>query len=292
MNNKLLVCHGEGIGNAIQIAPLLRTLSEVGYKMDYWHVFGSYSISNDLFPYVNKTFIAQEISMGNFTDYFGMVSTIWAKNFIKHLPLKLLTSIKSLTITRSEVDLYMDIARELGISEDNLLWEASCNYDVMPEKFDIVISNGYNRKGDPVWVNKSYLHYKDVVYGLKNKGYTIASIGSKSEYIEGTEDRTMLPIKESLGLIKNAKLFIGNDSGMYHCANAVGTHNIALFTFTSTIKNYDSRFHKHCTIIRNNTLDCLDCQNTPRFKTCKSRICRDIDPNIIIKKAEELLCKI
>lgn len=291
MNKKLLVAHGEGIGNAVQIAPLLRTLKEVlGYKINYWHAFGSYSVSKDLFPYVDKTFRAQEISKGQPSDYFGMVCTFWARDFIKHLPLKLLAPIYPLSMERSEVDTYMQIARDLGVNEKDIKWAASCNYNKnICEKFDVVISNGYNRKSN-IWKVKGYNNYEKVVDILKEKGYSVCSIGATEEYVNGTVDMTGRYLMDSLSIIKESKLLLSNDTGMYHCANALQTPNVVLFTATSIDKNYDCRFHKYSTIVGRDDLICRPCQAKRRWlKDCTDWECCQIDPKHIVSVIEELI---
>jgi ADP-heptose:LPS heptosyltransferase len=109
----------------------------------------------------------------------------------------------------------------------------------------------------------------------------ICSVGDKREYIKGTVDRTGMSLLDTLGLIKNSKLFIGNDSGLYHCANALSIPNLVIFTFTSTVKNYDKRFHKYSKIIRKD-LTCSPCQGTIRFNSCEDHGCRDIDPDGVV----------
>lgn len=302
-NKKLLVCHGEGIGNTIQIAPLLRTLKEIfGYELDYWHTFGSYVIAKGLFPYVNNTFLSQEINKANISAYSGVVSTFWARDFIKHLPLKLLAPIYPLSMERSEVDTYMQIARDLGVVEEDIIWEACCNYGTSEEgmyeyekwknlktKFDIVISNGYNRKSK-IWAVKGYDHYEKVVDILKEKGYSVCSVGSKEEYIKGTVDMTGLKLLDTLGVIKNSMLLLSNDSGLYHCANALQTNTVVLFTATSIAKNYDKRFHKYTTILGRDDLKCRPCQAGRRWlKDCKEWLCQDIDPQLIVSTIETLI---
>jgi len=193
---------------------------------------------------------------------------------------------------RSEVDVYMDIARDLGAEEKDLIWHGECNYNKLRKAknyYDIVIHNGYNRFGtvSDNWHLKSYPYYKEVVNLLHE--FKICSVGSKDEYIEGTDNKTGLDLLTSLGIIKNSKLLVSNDSGLYHCANALSIPNIVIFTYSSTVKNYDKKFHKYSKILQNDKLDCLSCQNTSRFKTCTTRECRNIDPKIVSNTVRETL---
>jgi len=288
-NKKIIFATGEGVGNVLQTLPCLRTLKEVlNYEVDFWHAFGAFYIPKNLIPYINNYFRGSEISRINPNDYSGLVSTFWTRNHL-NIPalkqLKLLNSIQPLSAYHSEVDTYMDIARDLGAKEEDLLWYGKCNYKEADEKYDVVIHNGYKRDPNLDWSVKSYPYYREVVKLLK--GLRICSVGAKNEYIEGTENRTGLDLLDSLGIIKNCKVFLGNDSGLYHCANALGVKNVVIFTATSIDKNYDKRFHKYSTLVYRNDLDCRPCQGNRGWKKCKTWECREIHPQAIVNAIEE-----
>ena len=290
---KLLFCTGEGIGNVIQTVPVIRTLNEVlGFEIDFWHAFGSFPIPK-VIPYVNKWIHAGEIMQINPNDYVGKVSTVWTVNRIHLGPvggIKLLNNIVPLTMIRSEVDIYMDIARDLGVKEEDIIWHGSCNYSPSRDKYDVVVHNGYNPVGSANWQIKSYPHYPQVVELLKDSGLTVCSVGNKSEYIKSTIDRTEMPLLDTLGVIKNSKVFLGNDSGIYHCANALQVPNVVIFTATSIEKNHDKRFHKYSTVIGRDDLKCRPCQAGRRWnKDCKTWDCREIDPEIIYNSVRRLI---
>jgi ADP-heptose:LPS heptosyltransferase len=287
----ILFCTGEGIGNVLQCAPVLRTIKErLNCTIDMWHVFGNFKIPK-IFPYVDKWFSGslegnkeayKRVSSG---FYDGVVSTWWTKDHYhvyRHW-LPLLNKPTPLSMTRSEVDAYMDIARDLGVKEEKLIWEAECLYDEAAKGFDVVIHNGYNKFGSANWEIKSYPYYEDVVKILKEKyGFNnVASIGSSDEYIPGTVDMTGLPLLKSFGVIKNSKVLLSNDSGSYHAANALRTQNVVIFTATSIKKNFDIRFHKHSALVYRD-LPCRPCQDKRKWnKGCKDWQCRNIDPEYI-----------
>ena len=289
---KILFCTGEGIGNVIQTIPVLRTIKEVlNYEIHFFRAFGSYNIPEDIFPYVNRWFSKKDIRNINQSDYCGKVFTWWVRNhsdmrFLSKIPL--LNTPVSFSYIRSEVDCYMQIARDLGVKEDDLIWHGNCNYNKTNEKYDIVINDGYKKDRSFDWSAKSYPYYEEVVNLLK-EDFSICSVGSKDEYIKNTIDKTGLKLLDTLGLIKNSKLFLNNDSGLYHCANALEVKNIVIFTLTSIIKNNDQRFHKYSTIIGRDDLNCRPCQGTNRRGNCKNRKCRDIDPKIVVNKIMEEL---
>lgn len=289
MDKKILFCTGEGIGNTIQTIPVIRTIKENFAAIDLWHAFGNYSIHNDLIPYVDKCFVGSQINTINPNNYKGKVSTFWTRQHQKPLPLNLLNKIQPLSMARSEVDTYMDIARDLGVQEKDLIWHGECNYNNRQEKFDIVISDGYNRYGSARWEIKSYSHYEKLVEYLNEDGYSVCSIGAPNEYVKGTVNMTGLSLLDSLGIIKNSSFLISNDSGMYHCANALRVHNLVIFTATSIEKNYDERFHKYSTLMYRNDLKCRPCQSNRKWaKDCNDWKCKDIDPEYVAGQA--MLC--
>ncbi len=282
MSKRILFCTAEGIGNVMQCAPAIRSIKEkLGFEIDLWHAFGSYQIPK-IIPHIDRWMSGMDVANINPQEYIGKVSTWWTKDRLKIGPLgqiKLLTPISNIVLNRSEVDVYMDIARNLGVEEEDLLWYSGCSYAQQEEKFDLVIHDGYNRVGAESWKHKSYSHYMQVVELLKD--LKICSVGSKKEYIKGTINRTGLNLYNTLGIVKNSKLFLSNDSGLYHCANALGVNNIVIFTYTSQIKNYDKRFHKFSKILCREDLDCLSCQNTSRWKECKTHGCKNIDTKVV-----------
>ena len=290
---RLLFCTGEGVGNVIQTIPVIRTLNEVlGFEIDFWHAFGSFPIPKAI-PYVDKWIRAGEIMNINPDDYVGMVATLWVKNHITRYPLselKLLNKIIPLTMVRSEIDTYMDIARDLGVKEKDIIWHGNCNYSPSRAKYDVVIHNGYNPVGSANWKIKSCPYYPQVVELLKGAGFSVCSVGTKNEYIKGTDDKTGLDLLSTGGVLKNCKAFLGNDSGLYHYANALKVPNVVIFTATSIEKNYDKRFHKYSTIICREDLNCRPCQAGRRWnKDCKTWDCREIDPEAIYEAVKRLL---
>lgn len=295
---RLLFCQGEGIGNVIQCIPVIRTLNEVlGYNVDFWHAHGSYVIPENFFPGIDNWFVNKnrnKVCNIDPSKYYGKVSAIWLANRLNTgilSDIKLLTKKNKIKTCRSEVDTYMDIARQLGVKEENIIWYGECNYKRTDEKYDIVIHDGYNKTGAANWRIKSYPYYEMVVKLLVKDGFSVCSVGAGNEYIKGTTNKTGLDLLSSLGLIKNSKLFLGNDSGLYHCANALGIKNVVIFTATSIIKNYDQRFHKYSTIVGRDDLKCrLSCQNNRRWNNvCKDWKCREIKPEIIVDRIKGII---
>jgi len=287
---RILFCTGQGIGNVIQCIPVIRTLKEVlGYKIDFWHMYGSYILPK-LIPYVDGWFVGNDIYNVDVGVYDGKVCTGWikhhtgkSKQFAPYInKIKTLAeTIKPLFMTRSEVDVFMDIARDLGVKEQDLIWHGECNYNESEDKYDVAIHDGYNKRGVLDWSIKSYPYYKEVATLLKEKGFSVCSLGTPEEYILGTEDKTGMPLLDTIGVVANSKVFLSNDSGLYHCANALGVKNVVIFTATSIKKNYDKRFHKYSEGISRNDLRCMPCQGNHGWKVCKTWDCRNINPYMV-----------
>src|SRR5688572_27459210 len=123
-----------------------------------------------------------------------------------------------------------------------------CSFEESDEVFDIIIANGYNKtKNLTDWIVKTYPHFPQVLKALPN--LKIASVGLPDEYIHGTINRTGIGLQKTFGLLKNARLVMANDTGLYHAAAALGTPTLVLFTMTDTHKNYDPVFHSSAQII-------------------------------------------
>jgi ADP-heptose:LPS heptosyltransferase len=167
----------------------------------------------------------------------------------------------------------------MGVPEDDFVFDChdSIGSEPCPEKFDVLMSDGYNWKANGLWEAKSYRYYDKVVKGLSQLGLRIGSIGSKEEAIKGTEDCTGLSLMRTMGLIANAGAVVSNDSGFYHCAAALGRPVVVLFTFTTIRKNHDARFHKTATLLHRKDLPCMaDCHARMRWKNCGHQSCRNL----------------
>ena len=294
MTKNILVLHGEGIGNCVQIFPLLRTLKEcLGYNVYYCHVFGSYVVDPLMCPYVTKWLHPIELSSLNPKDFDGILSTFWTREKLramKNRGFKVMGKIYPINPTESEVYTYLRLAEDLGVAHKDLLWESSCFYGNRKEIFDVVLCDGYKKTDALDWSVKSYAHYEELTTEFVSKGFSVASIGSKNEYIKGTVDMTSLTFMDSLSLINNSKLLISNDTGMYHCANLMGTKNIVIFTAMSRAKNYNKYFHKDSIVMYRKDIDCAPCQGVRNWATCKDWKCKDIPVETIFNVAKEFLC--
>lgn len=283
---KLLVVHGEGLGNIIEVLPLLDALDRRFGKVDVALARASYSFSPDLF-FGRKVYMPDE----KVPDvYDGKVTTVWGDVHGKHiLPgTKVLNQVKrqQMRMDQSEVDVYLNAARDLGIPESDFRFDCRqlLGHSSVEEEYDILIADGYSKVLPGVWNAKSYRHYEELARLLSERGLTVGSIGSKKELIPGTHDCTGRELLDTLGLIKNCGVLISNDTGAYHCAAAFRKPAVVLFTFTSVVKNYDSRFHATVVPLYVDNLSCRpDCQRMQRWRKCDHHSCRDYPVNDVMK---------
>jgi hypothetical protein len=158
---------------------------------------------------------------------------------------------------KSEVECNLLAVANRPLTDDDFL-PPQLNIQEGVGNVDVVICNGFSKQDVKRWEAKSWLYYEELAKMLMNAGFLVGSIGSQEEYVEGTLDLTGLSFEESLGIIKASKLLISNDTGVYHASNLVGSQNLALFTFTDPVKNYDERFHIYSDILRLD-LECSPC---------------------------------
>jgi hypothetical protein len=158
-------------------------------------------------------------------------------------------------------------------------WPMPISYPV--PAVDIVICDGYSKRASPeAWLVKSYPFWAKVVEALP--GRMIASVGLPGEEVPGTVNMTNIGLGPTLDLIRKCRLFVSNDTGLYHAAAAMQIPTIAIFTATDTVKNHDPVFHRTATILRRD-LPCSPCQHTAHHYWITNRkacgwACRYLQP--------------
>lgn len=170
-----------------------------------------------------------------------------------------------------------------------------CGHDACFERFDVVLANGYNKRVNlSDWLAKTYPHMEHVAGILLALGFKVATVGVPGEHIPGTVDRTGIGLGKTFGLIQRARVFVSNDTGLYHVAAALGVKAIALFTFTDLGKNYDRIFHRSVRVLARDDLACRPCQlREPKFWIRNQPLCgwacRDIPPPLVIEATREAI---
>ena len=290
---KFLLVHGEGLGNIVEALPLVKTIEAAFGPVDVALSKTSFDIPKDLFPGRTVYLPGENVPEG---PYEGKIVTIWPGKKGREIcsRLRVLNDIRKqgMRLDRSEVDVYLNAARDMGINKASFQFNCKDMLGFIPtdERFDVVIANGYNWKMGDLWKAKAYRNYEEVVAGLKEKGLSVCSIGVKSEHVPGTEDRTGIGLLESLGLIRNARVVVANDSGFYHCSAILRRPTVVLFTFTSVEKNRDERLHKTANVMGAD-LDCRkDCHAKSRWKKCPySHKCTDFPAKGIVNNVMEVM---
>lgn len=293
---KILFMVGSGIGNQCETVPaLVRCIREWGKERIV--VCNTYPHADHVTPVIFRQMVDEFVSFGNINpeDYDFQIMTYISK--IHPVP-SVQPKPKQAMIDRiSEVEWNMS-ATGLEWTDDDLGQCGTSMSDIKPFKDapDVIIHDGYNRTAcQPPnrWEAKSYPQWSVVAQQLKEKGYTVGSIGSTPEYVPATENLTNLEFERSVAILKGAKAVLSNDTGSFHVANVLGKPNLVVFTFTSPIKNFDKRFHKNAVLVRRD-LPCSPCQFTGKKfwinnrEKCKWK-CRNIPPEEIVEKTCGLL---
>ncbi len=144
------------------------------------------------------------------------------------------------------------------------------------------------------WVNLAYL--------LKNNGYEIFLIGGQKEKKELDNAGIMIKeegivdgigkceIIESLGVLANSDLVIGCDTGIMHCAGALGISNLTLFGCTDWREYLP--FGSKSEYIQSE-MKCSPCFGTDKSVMCSYyyECMKTIKPNFVFEKALEILSR-
>ena len=199
---------------------------------------------------------------------------------------------------KSEVDVAMDACRELGVAEEDLIWhgEMSCNEEYQ-ERFDVVIANNYykgpnKQRTTDHWHVRGYPGIKTLAAEIRKAWpeLSICCIGlDDREYVEGTTDRTGLPLGDALALIKRARILISTDTMAFHAGACFDTPTFAIWTATSRVKSACPKFHHTARLIGRDDLACRDTcfADRQRWTHCQRWECQEIGVGHIMGIIEE-----
>ncbi len=99
-------------------------------------------------------------------------------------------------------------------------------------------------------------------------------------------------LKQSMAIIKRAKLFMSCDSSLIHIASCMHIPSIGLFGPTE-FENYYPYFHRQGVIVAQSSPDCAPCSNTKHFAKCRAReeapCMHEISIKEVLEKAREEL---
>lgn len=202
------------------------------------------------------------------------------------------------SICDNEVDCYIDIARSKAHEHtpgNEILKTMPFNPEGVwgdgKNRYDVVLSNG-SLGGDAVWLRKRYARWYEVVRELNSQGLRVAQVGWPNEFVLGCDNLTGLSANESFDIIANAKMFLGNDTGFYHFAAAIGKPGVMWAGATACRKIYNPIFHRSILPVyqpcANGACYDNDGTRTKRWKDCESWSCTFSSPNPILKAVEEV----
>jgi hypothetical protein len=281
---KTLLCIGEGLGNVVQVLPLVRALDYNGIEVS---ILNLSSIPDKDAEWLFSKYATLHTG-DNFSKYIYRIELATTKdnrNRGERFQIPRVNSSRYQFIyspTINEVDVYLGIIPELslGLPEDN-------PYDVevgdlldLDEYYDYCIHNGCSLVNPKQWERKKYPHMEQLAQYLHASGKSVACIGAPHEYVAG-ENRTGLSLQETASIIKSSKHYIANDTGTYHLASAMKTSGVVIFTATSVYKNWHPEFHRTVDVVTSE-IDCQPCQYTTNWGLCTEDShhkwkCRDVD---------------
>ncbi len=140
---------------------------------------------------------------------------------------------------------------------------------------------------------KEYPYFKEVSKILSKEGFKVVILGSGKECERAKEmvginlcGKTSL--LDAMAVIKNARIFVGNDSGLLHLARCVRTKAVQIYGGTHPTLGF-SLFEEEGKVLVKN-LDCQPCslhgEGKCKFKNYK---CLEIPPEEVVKACLESL---
>ncbi len=159
--------------------------------------------------------------------------------------------------------------------------------DSLPiDKFVVLAPGARYRK-------KMYPHYNELSCLIEEKGLSVVWLGDSSDAKLVRDGLGLnlcgkLGLADVLGILKLAIAFVGNDSGLLHCARAVGTPAIQIYGGTHPTLGF-SLFPEEGKVILKG-MDCQPCDIHGKGK-CKlgDYRCLDIKPSLIVSELVSLL---
>jgi len=287
---KLLLSVGEGLGNVTQVLPLANVLKYNEIPFDVLN------LSNCKTEVISWLFSNYANVIGNLDhyNYDGRVELATTKGVLRtsdRLDIPLINDVKKQHIYRtdmSEVEVYLIVARDLGLTFPETTYDVSLPQTKETETFDFVVHNGCILTNKVYWERKKYIHMKELVERLIDGGYTVACIGAPEEYCGAGVNKTGLKIEDSAALMNNCKFYISNETGTYQIASAFKTPGIVLYTATTPVKGHHPKFNGTFKVVTAG-LDCQPCAYTDAWDKCTKSThnlwnCRDIPVDKVIEE--------
>lgn len=260
-----------GIGNVTETVPSIKALNALGYDVDV-SVDPSQPVGQDflkLLPGVRKVHRSIPRSL---KGYDKLLSTHWGRNPFD-LPVSAFEKGGIADKERAERHWYMAIPERLGF--DGATPHATLNYSKkwhdIPLHSVAFAVGGVNK----AWDVKRWEGFDKLIKYFAS----VILLGAKTDVLPDHKWPAnvknyigKLSIADSLSMIKQCSMFIGNDGGLAHCAAALGIPTFVIFGPTSQVKNLPRGAYA---IIRQPRLACQPCQFTDKFLSCRTKKCME-----------------
>jgi hypothetical protein len=239
---KVLVFIEEGIGNLIQTIPTLIALNKLGYLVDIAFRSNFPGVRNVLkIPEVNEIFNMYVERIPNPKSYKKVILTMfghlehyryWKEDFDG---VEIMNDFElSNDLGRmNDVEINFRFAKALGY--DGAIPDIKINYPKNDnfQYFDHIVCPGSGGE------NKRWPYFMEMVKELKGR---VGIIGGPAEekinWPPNCVDMTgLLDLDEIASIISKAGIYIGNDSGISHLANATGTPCVIIWGPSNMIKS-------------------------------------------------------
>ncbi len=140
---------------------------------------------------------------------------------------------------------------------------------------------------------KMYPRFRELAGMLTEIGFEVVWLGDERDReligeVEGINLCGRLSLVDVLGVIKLSEVFVGNDSGLLHCARAVGTPAVQIYGGTHPTLGFALYPEEGRVILKN--LDCQPCDLHGKGECERGDYsCLDIDPALILSETLKLL---
>lgn len=294
----VLVGIGSGIGNMIHVSPMIRRLAaHFGRPVDLLvaedHSDSLFLLQNS--AYVNAVYSLRQYAIDRtydiafLTHCFGQARlplrakrVIWSRDWNSFHPDHPLHE-ALFNLEAAKQLLGVDYSTEDGaksyVAEIEYRWPAG----------NLVGMHGGSKDG--FWVSKRWPGHSALAAELKARGYRVASFGTPSEYVEGTEDMTGGTIQQMTERMLACSYFVSNDSGVMNLANALGIPLIAVFGPTNFRTRGPLRATSRSVSLVKECSPC-ECKNAAFFLSGQCRCIGDIAVTEVLTAFDRLLADI